>query len=90
MNENIMNNENVEVAAEVIKATTGEKAVVGALFAFAGIGVGFAVSKAVGFGKQMYAKYQSKKPAKTVETAVSDVADAIEGKFEDIKEHLDK
>ena len=90
MNENMMNNENVEVAVEAVKASAGEKVGVIALVVFAGIGAGFAVSKVVTFGKQTAAKIRSKKPADSVEAAVSDITDAIEGKFEDIKESIKK
>ena len=89
-NENIINNENAEVAVEAIKATVGEKAFVGALIVFAGIGVGFVASKAISGGKHLIAKYNTKKPAEVVEELTGALADAVEGKFEEIKEDLEK
>jgi len=90
MNENIINNENVEAVAEAVKSSAGEKAAAVVIFGFAAYGAYVVIDKGVEFAKNKIKNHKAKKAGKDVETAVTDIADAIEGKFEEVKETLKK
>lgn len=89
-NENIINNENVEAVAEAVKASAGEKVGTFLILGFGAIGAAVTVDKTVKFLKQKIQKHKTKKACKIVEEATADIADAIEGKFEEVKETLKK
>lgn len=89
-NENIINNENVEAVAEAVKSSAGDKAAAVVIFGFATYGAYVVIDKGVKFAKNKIKNHKAKKAGKDVETAVTDIADAIEGKFEEVKETLKK